>query len=85
MAVTDGIILQYPDVIILVGTSTLGGVSTGEINFGSIAKIYATSDKYAAGQNVSYTTFGQRLIIISRYTYAIVKEENILYAETALP
>lgn len=85
MAVTDGIILQYPDVIILVGASTLGGVSTGEINFGVIAKIYDTSDKYAASQNVCYRTEGQRLVIISRYTYAIVNEENILYSETPLP
>ena len=85
MAATDGIILQKPKVLILVGVSTLGGVSTGEMNFGSIAVIFATSDKYAVGQNVAYSTIGQELIIISRYTYARVDEDNILYAETALP
>lgn len=80
---TDGISTQSPTVLILVGASILGGVSTGEINFGTIAVIYATSDKYSVGQNVCYDTTGQRLVNISRYQYATIKEENILYIETA--
>lgn len=85
MADTDYIILPKPSVIILPGNSSLGAVSTGEINFGSIVNIYGTSDKYAVLDNVAYLTAGQILINISRYQYAIIDEKNILYAEEILP
>lgn len=81
MADTDYIILPKPSVIILPGNSLWNGVSTGEINFGSIVNIYGTSDKYAVGDNVAYITEGQKLINISRYQYAVIDEKNILYAE----
>ncbi len=84
MAATDGITTEKPTVIILVGSSILGGVSTGQINYGTIAVIFSTSDLYTVGQNVCYDTTGQRLVIISRYTYATIDEIKILYAETAL-
>jgi hypothetical protein len=83
-APTDGISTQRPEVLILVGASLLGGVSTGEINFGTIAVIFATSDKYSVGQSVCYSTEGQRLVNISRYQYATIPEGNILYTETAV-
>lgn len=85
MALTDYLVLHRPDVVILPGNSIIGGVSTGEINFGSIVNIFATSDKYSVGQNVAYRTDGQRLINLSRYQYAVIDEDKILYAETALP
>ncbi len=80
MALTDNT-LQKPMVVILPGDSITGEVSTGEINFGSIVNIYETSDRYAISDNVAYMTEGQRLVNVSRYQYAVIKEENILYKE----
>lgn len=80
---TDGMASKSPTVIILVGASLLGGVSTGQVNFGTIAVISPLSDNYSVGQSVAYSTDNQKLVNISGRQYATIDEANILYTETA--
>lgn len=85
MAAPD-IILQKPFVLILEGSSVLGGnVSGSDIGFGQIVNIYETSDSYAIGDYVMYNGVEKYSITYDSVEYFLVKESFIYYKEIPVP
>jgi hypothetical protein len=84
MAIIDNLALPQGYYFILNGASIQTGYNVGgngSLVFGSIAKIYATSDKFSVGQNVAYNPEGSQVVGYSNYQYALVEESKILYSE----
>lgn len=86
MAAPD-IVLQKPLVLIETGgVSILGGYASGSpINFGTIVKIYATSDSFEVGNTVLFNTAGQTLISYDDVEYSVIEENKIYYKEVSPP
>ena len=84
MAIIDNLILPNGYYFILNGVSIQTGYNAGgngSLVFGSIAKIYETSDKFTVGENVAYNPQGAQVVGYSNYQYALVEESKILYSE----
>lgn len=78
----SNLILPKPLVLVQTGGSNQGGVpANSPIDFGTIAKIYSTSDLYVAGQVVCYITTGQIDVIYDNVKYAFIEEDKILANE----
>jgi len=86
MPIPGDVILQKPLVLIVQAGSPIGGGSVGTgILFGTVEKIYSSSDKYAEGDSVVYNSVGQQLVNYTGTEYALIDEKNILYKEIAPP
>jgi len=73
---------QYPYVLIVPGSSPLGGSSQGSaILFGQLAMVNALCESFAADDYVMYLSTGSIMVSYDSIEYALVDQKNVFYRE----
>lgn len=76
------ITLQYPYVLIVTGTSPLGGSSQGSaILFGQLAMVNDLCESFLPDDYVMYLSEGAILVTYDSIEYALVDQKNVFYRE----
>lgn len=89
MALSD-LILSKGQIIVILSSGSSTGLVPPEggqaLNFGTVQKVYDTSDKTTVGQNVVFNPDEAiQFMIISGTTFYVINEDNIRIKEPTAP